>query len=92
MSRSAKREERSIDFGQVVSEGNARGAQMLEGCCRFDDGKGTKKEGNGVGWWADCMTEERRVEERRRRGGGWRTKGEEEGERFYRTRGEEMRM
>jgi len=64
MSRSAKREEgRSNDFGQVVSEGTARGAQILEGCCRFNDDSGSKKEGRGVGWWADCMTEERRAEE-----------------------------
>lgn len=65
MSRSAKREEESsIDFGQVVSEGNARGAQMLGCCCRFNDDNGSKKEGKGVGWWADCMMKERRVEER----------------------------
>jgi hypothetical protein len=86
MSRSAKcAAERSNDLGQVVSEVTARGAQILEGCCLFDDANGSKKEGRGVGWWADCMKEERRLRERRRKGGGWRVKDEEENGRFYRT-------
>ena len=51
MSRSAKRAaERSNDFGQVVSEETARGAQMLEERCLFDDDSGSKKEDKGVGW------------------------------------------
>ena len=74
-----------MDFGQVVSEGIGRGAQMLGGCCRFNDGSGSKKEGKGVGWWADCMAEERRVGERRRRGGGWGAKDDEGDWRLYRT-------
>lgn len=50
MSRSAKRTaERSRDFGQVVLEETARGAQMLEDRCLFGDDNGSKKEGKGVG-------------------------------------------
>jgi len=77
MSRSAKREEESsIDFGQVVLEGTARGAQMLGGCCRFNDANGSKKEGKGVGWWADCMTKEKSGREMKER---WRLERKERG-------------
>ena len=34
--------ERSNDFGQVLSEETARGAQILEDCCLFDDDNGLK--------------------------------------------------
>ena len=51
MSRSTKRvAERSNDFGQVMSEEIARGAQMLENCFLFDDDNGSRKEGKGAGW------------------------------------------
>ena len=53
---------RSNDFGQVLSEEIARGAQILEDCCLFDDDNGSKKGGKGAGWRADCMTKERRDE------------------------------
>lgn len=62
--------ERSNDFGQEGSEEIARGAQMLEDCCLFGDGDGSKNEDKGAGCWAECMTKERRLEERRKRGGG----------------------
>jgi len=93
ISRSAKRTaERSNDFGQVVSEGIARGAQILEGCCLVDGENGSKKEDKGAGWWADCMTEERKLRERAGRKWRLESKRRRRTQGFIRKRREEMRM
>lgn len=92
MSRSAKRaEESSIDFGQVESEGIARGAQIFEGCCLFNDDNGSKKEGREVGWWADCMTKEMAGGDERKVAVGEET-AKRRTEVFIGRRREEMRM
>ena len=65
---------------------------MLEGCCLFNDDNGSKKGGKPVGWWADCMTEARRLrrDEREVAVREQRTKRRTEG--FIGQRREEMRM